>query len=153
MNRETGPHFVNERLVVEAGEPVLHEAFNEQGNGRFLVQATAHEVVKLVRVHWGARSAVGSGHFISEDLEFGNGFGTRFFGEQEILEHLTRITVVGVFGNGEQTGGNGVALVVASCVNVERGICVRNVVVNLNVVIHVALSRTVHRNGLGESTA
>ena len=127
-------------MVVEAGEPVLHEALNEQGNGRFLVQATAHEVVKSVRVHGGARSAVGRGHFISEDLEFGNGFGTRFFGEQEILEHLTRIAVVGVFGNGEQTGGNGVALVVASGVNVERGICVRNVVVNLDVVVHMALS-------------
>jgi hypothetical protein len=119
MNRETGPHVVNERLVAEAGEPVLHEALNEQGNGRLLIQATAHEVVKLALVDGSAGSAVGGGHFVSEDLEFGDGFGTGFFRKQEILEHLTRIAVVGVFGNGEQAGGDGMTLVVASSVNVQ----------------------------------
>ena len=97
----------------------MHEALDEQGDGRFFVQASAHEVVKLVSVHRGAGSTMRSGDLVSEDFEFGDGFRTCFFGEQEIPEHLTRIAVIRVFSNRQQTGGDGMTLVVTSGVNVE----------------------------------
>ena len=83
------------------------------------IQSPAHEVVELVLIHRSTGRTVSGGHFIGQDFEFGDGFSPGFVGEQEILEHLTGIAVVGSFGNGEQTGGDGVSTVVARCVNAQ----------------------------------
>ena len=76
--------------------------------------------MELVSVHRSAGSTVSSGNLIGQNLEFWNGFSPSFVGQQEILEDLTGIAVVGSFSNGEQAGRNGVRLIVTRCVNAER---------------------------------
>ena len=55
----------------------------------------------MVLIHRSTGRTVSGGHFIGQDFELGDGFSPGFVGEQEILEHLTGIAVVGSFGNGE----------------------------------------------------
>ena len=79
---------------------VLHETFDQQGHRFFFVKTTAHQVVKLVTVNRCTRCTMGGRNFISEHFQFGNGFRSSFFGQEEIFEHLTRIAMVGVFSDG-----------------------------------------------------
>ena len=119
MNRQSGSHLVNKILAVEARETILHEPLDEQGNGRLFVEPSAHEVVQLIHVNRRTGGPVSGSDFVSKHFEFGDGFGPSFVGQQEILEHLTCIAVVGSFRNTEQARGDGVRLIVARCVNAE----------------------------------
>ena len=94
----------------------MHETLDEKGDRRFLIQTTAHQVVKLVGVDRGACSTVSSSNFVSEHFQLGNGFCPSLFGKQEVLEHLTCIAT---FGDGQQPGANRMTLVIAGGMNVE----------------------------------
>ena len=119
MDRQSGSHLVNKILGAEARKTFLHEPLDEQSDGRLFVQPPAHQIVQLIHVNRRAGGPVSGSDLVSKHFEFGNGFGPGFVGQQEILEDLTGIAVVGSFRNTEQARGDGVRLIVTRCVNAE----------------------------------
>ena len=61
--------------------------------------------------------------------------------------------MVGPPGDGQETGGDGMALVIACGVNVQRRIGVRHIVMDFDVMVNMALFNTVDGNGLGQSSS
>ena len=131
----------------------MHEPLNDE-RCRFLgVKTPTHQVVHLVRVKRCAGRTVSCGHLVGQHFELRNGLCSGFFREEEVLEHLTGIAVVGLFGDGQETGGDGMAAVVACRVDRQGRVGATNVVVNLEVVVDVPLATTVHGYRLSQPGA
>lgn len=98
---------------------MMHESLNDEGSRFVAIKTSTHEVVHLIGIERSTGCTMSGRNFVGKHLKFGYGFCSGLFGQKEILEHLTSVAMVGFFGNGQQTGGDGMTSVVACCVNVE----------------------------------